>query len=78
MVSDSVDGGYQLRIRSLEGTPNYGPRQEQTTSREQTTVLKHAPSKGHSSDHVAIEVGRTSDSNTCTLGFPPYDYKIGV
>jgi hypothetical protein len=22
-----VDGGYQLRIRSLEGTPNYGPRQ---------------------------------------------------
>jgi hypothetical protein len=21
------DGGYQLRIRSLEGTPNYGPRQ---------------------------------------------------
>jgi hypothetical protein len=23
-----ADGGYQLRIRSLEGTPNYGPRQE--------------------------------------------------
>jgi hypothetical protein len=22
-----VDGGYQLRIRRLEGTPNYGPRQ---------------------------------------------------
>jgi hypothetical protein len=22
-----VDGGYQLRIRSLKGTPNYGPRQ---------------------------------------------------
>jgi hypothetical protein len=22
-----ADGGYQLRIRSLEGTPNYGPRQ---------------------------------------------------
>jgi hypothetical protein len=22
-----VDGGYQLRSRSLEGTPNYGPRQ---------------------------------------------------
>jgi hypothetical protein len=21
-----ADGGYQLRIRSLEGTPNYGPR----------------------------------------------------
>jgi hypothetical protein len=24
-----ADGGYQLRIRSLEGTPNYGPRQYQ-------------------------------------------------
>jgi hypothetical protein len=23
-----ADGGYQMRIRSLEGTPNYGPRQE--------------------------------------------------
>jgi hypothetical protein len=22
-----ADGGYQLRFRSLEGTPNYGPRQ---------------------------------------------------
>jgi hypothetical protein len=22
-----TDGGYQLRIRRLEGTPNYGPRQ---------------------------------------------------
>jgi hypothetical protein len=22
-----ADGGYHLRIRSLEGTPNYGPRQ---------------------------------------------------
>jgi hypothetical protein len=21
-----ADGGYQLRIRRLEGTPNYGPR----------------------------------------------------
>jgi hypothetical protein len=25
-----ADGGYQLRIRSLEGTPNYGPRQPST------------------------------------------------
>jgi hypothetical protein len=24
-----ADGGYQLRIRRLEGTPNYGPRQYQ-------------------------------------------------
>jgi hypothetical protein len=23
-----ADGGYQLRFRGLEGTPNYGPRQE--------------------------------------------------
>jgi hypothetical protein len=23
-----ADGGYQLRIRRLEGTPNYGPRQK--------------------------------------------------
>jgi hypothetical protein len=27
-----ADGGYQLRIRSLEGTPNYGPRQESSAS----------------------------------------------
>jgi hypothetical protein len=26
-----ADGGYQLRIRRLEGTPNYGPRQEGRT-----------------------------------------------
>ena len=25
-----ADGGYQLRFRSLEGTPNYGPRQKYT------------------------------------------------
>jgi hypothetical protein len=25
-----ADGGYQLRFRSLEGTPNYGPRQAET------------------------------------------------
>jgi hypothetical protein len=24
-----ADGGYKLRIRSLEGTPNYGPRHKQ-------------------------------------------------
>jgi hypothetical protein len=27
-----ADGGYQLRIRSLEGTPNYGPRQVATAT----------------------------------------------
>jgi hypothetical protein len=26
-----ADGGYQLRIRRLEGTPNYGPRQYMQT-----------------------------------------------
>jgi hypothetical protein len=26
-----ADGGYQLRIRRLEGTPNYGPRQGVTS-----------------------------------------------
>jgi hypothetical protein len=26
-----ADGGYQLRIRSLRGTPNYGPRQPEYT-----------------------------------------------
>jgi hypothetical protein len=25
-----ADGGYQLRIRRLEGTPNYDPRQERS------------------------------------------------
>jgi hypothetical protein len=25
-----ADGGYQLRFRGLEGTPNYGPRQDRT------------------------------------------------
>jgi hypothetical protein len=27
-----ADGGYQLRFRSLEGTPNYGPRQASTAT----------------------------------------------
>jgi hypothetical protein len=27
-----ADGGYQLRIRRLEGTPNYGPRQVGTVA----------------------------------------------
>jgi hypothetical protein len=30
-----ADGGYQLRIRSLEGTPNYGPRQIEKRYNEQ-------------------------------------------
>jgi hypothetical protein len=29
-----ADGGYQLRFRSLEGTPNYGPRQNQSVYNE--------------------------------------------
>jgi hypothetical protein len=31
-----ADGGYQLRIRSLEGTPNYGPRQGPTRQQEES------------------------------------------
>jgi hypothetical protein len=34
-----ADGGYQLRIRSLEGTPNYGPRQKCNEAFEQLKVL---------------------------------------
>jgi hypothetical protein len=34
-----ADGGYQLRIRSLEGTPNYGPRQDQTTTTASPTPV---------------------------------------
>jgi hypothetical protein len=30
-----ADGGYQLRIRRLEGTPNYGPRQKGSNKKEQ-------------------------------------------
>jgi hypothetical protein len=28
-----ADGGYHLRIRRLEGTPNYGPRQQVSRGR---------------------------------------------
>jgi hypothetical protein len=34
-----ADGGYQLRIRRLEGTPNYGPRQ--IPWKEMTPTLGH-------------------------------------
>jgi hypothetical protein len=30
-----ADGGYQLRIRSLEGTPNYGPRHYSILNRKE-------------------------------------------
>jgi hypothetical protein len=33
-----ADGGYQLRIRSNEGTPNYGPRQEQINNPQSACV----------------------------------------
>jgi hypothetical protein len=35
-----ADGGYQLRIRSLEGTPNYGPRQVRQPRNPTVRVLK--------------------------------------
>jgi hypothetical protein len=39
-----ADGGYQLRIRRLEGTPNYGPRQS-THSINQPLVQYRKTSK---------------------------------
>jgi hypothetical protein len=35
-----ADGGYQLRIRSLEGTPNYGPRQIMTELNLDTPITR--------------------------------------
>jgi hypothetical protein len=34
-----ADGGYQLIIRRLEGTPNYGPRQAPNCSSLETIFL---------------------------------------
>jgi hypothetical protein len=34
-----ADGGHQLRIRRLEGTPNYGPRQIRIKYNEQHEQL---------------------------------------
>jgi hypothetical protein len=34
-----ADGGYQLRIRRLEGTPNYGPRHLSLKQNQQKMVL---------------------------------------
>jgi hypothetical protein len=34
-----ADGGYQLRIRRLEGTPNYGPRQARTDKNKNDVAL---------------------------------------
>ena len=48
-----ADGGYQLRFRSLEGTPNYGPRH--TRSHPQlTTVAGEFPSSPNSVDCAAV------------------------
>jgi hypothetical protein len=35
-----ADGGYQLRISSLEGTPNYGPRQKEKIKRKEIRNLE--------------------------------------
>jgi transposase InsO family protein len=42
-----ADGGYQLRIRRLEGTPNYGPRQQDKTKTQGTLkrFLRRAQNK---------------------------------
>jgi hypothetical protein len=36
-----ADGGYQLRIRRLEGTPNYGPRQKYNNLHIKIRSWKH-------------------------------------
>jgi hypothetical protein len=41
-----ADGGYQLRIRRLEGTPNYGPRQRVNRRNLKFTNFKHALCSG--------------------------------
>jgi hypothetical protein len=41
-----ADGGYQLRIRSFEGTPNYGPRQVQCAARHGRTVRQQTSQAG--------------------------------
>jgi hypothetical protein len=38
-----ADGGYQLRIRSLEGTPNYGPRQRSKRYLEDQQISSISP-----------------------------------
>jgi hypothetical protein len=41
-----ADGGYQLRIRCLEGTPNYGPRhysRVMQTRQDKNQGRKHMP-----------------------------------
>jgi hypothetical protein len=40
-----ANGGYQLRIRSLEGTPNYGPRQQpiKAKAKKQSSAMLKRP-----------------------------------
>jgi hypothetical protein len=38
-----ADGGYQLRIRRLEGTPNYGPRQRRRAQAREGLPLEASP-----------------------------------
>ncbi|PWZ20066.1 ATP-dependent DNA helicase PIF1, partial [Zea mays] len=55
-----ADGGYQLRIRRLEGTPNYGPRQDGTQDQSVVTdvpdpydkVYSNIPEETHMLKHV--------------------------
>jgi hypothetical protein len=47
-----ADGGYQLRFRSLEGTPNYGPQQNQTDPKSPSAnvrgrIMVATPGKGN-------------------------------
>jgi hypothetical protein len=40
-----ADGGYQLRIRRLEGTPNYGPRHYLSKRLQVESQIDHGPMK---------------------------------
>jgi hypothetical protein len=53
-----ADGGYQLRIRSLEGTPNYGPRQNlMQSSPPPPSAGRHASVGPHSMVTTGIDNG---------------------
>jgi hypothetical protein len=62
-----ADGGYQLRIRSLEGTPNYGPRHS-FLRRATTTMAAISPPAGGGIDDV-FPTWRKSYIRVCPVTF---------
>jgi hypothetical protein len=58
----SADGGYQLRFRSLGGTPNYGPRQ---VSKALIPLMSHPVLEGKpNANHVRSRI-RNSRTQRC-------------